>query len=92
MITGFRHKGLRRLYETGSKSGVKILHAEKLRLILALLDAAKNPEGLNAPALRLHKLKGDMDGFWSVTISGNWRVIFRFKGEDACDVDYVDYH
>lgn len=92
MITYFRHKGLRRLYETGSKSGVMALHAEKLRMILALLDTAKSPEEMNAPTLRLHKLKGDLDGFWSVTVSGNWRVIFRFNGENAGDVDYVDYH
>lgn len=80
------------MYDTGDKSGVLAIHAEKLRLILALLDAAKAPEQMNAPALRLHKLKGNMKDFWAVTVAGNWRVIFRFNGENACDVDYVDYH
>ena len=59
---------------------------------MALLDAAARREDMNAPGLGLHKLAGDLDGFWSVEVSGNWRVIFKFEDEDAVDVDYVDYH
>ncbi len=92
MITSFRHKGLRQFYESGSKVGIQAKHATRLRLILARLDASTDPQDMNLPGLRLHPMRGDLEGFWSVSISGNWRVIFRFDGQDACEVDYLDYH
>ena len=67
-------------------------HAERLRDILTRLDHAEAPSDLDLPALRLHALKGDLKGLWAVTVRANWRVIFRFSGADAFDVDYVDYH
>lgn len=92
MITSFRHKGLRQFYESGSKAGIQAQHAGRLRLVLARLDAAREPRDMNLPGLRLHSMSGDLAGFWSVSLSGNWRVIFRFDGQDTCDVDYLDYH
>jgi toxin HigB-1 len=92
MITSFRHKGLRQFYETGSKAGIQAQQAGRLRLILARLDAAREPRDMNLPGLRLHPMSGDLAGFWSVSVSGNWRIIFRFDGQDACEVDYLDYH
>ena len=92
MIKSFKHKGLKKLYETGSKKGVKTEHATRLRLILARLDASANPEDMNLPGLGLHPMKGSLKSFWSVSVSGNWRVIFRFENGNATDVDYLDYH
>ncbi|MDY0268224.1 type II toxin-antitoxin system RelE/ParE family toxin [Trichloromonas sp.] len=92
MIISFRHKGLRQFYETGRKAGIQGQQANRLRLILARLDASREPRDMNLPGLRLHPMSGDLAGFWSVSISGNWRLIFRFDGQDACDVDYLDYH
>lgn len=92
MIKSFKHKGLKKLYETGSKQGVKPEHATRLRLILARLDAGFAPEDMNLPGLGLHLLKGSLKSFWSVSVSGNWRVIFRFENGNVRDVDYLDYH
>jgi toxin HigB-1 len=92
MIKGFKHKGLKKLYETGSKQGVKPEHATRLRLILARIDASFDPDDMNLPGLGLHPLKGSLKSFWSVSVSGNWRVIFRFENGNATDVDYIDYH
>ncbi|MGH8750925.1 MAG: type II toxin-antitoxin system RelE/ParE family toxin [Burkholderiales bacterium] len=92
MIKSFRHKGLEQLFLTGKKAGVQPHHAERLRLILAALDDATRPEDLASPRLGLHKLSGNLAGFWAVRVSGNWRVIFRFEGADAAAVDYLDYH
>ena len=92
MISSIRHKGLKRLYEDADPSGVNVEHVTKLRDILARLDAAHTVADMNLPGLRLHPLKGDLKGFWSVTVSGNWRVIFRFAEGHAEDVDYADYH
>lgn len=92
MIKNFKHKGLKRLYEIGSKQGVKPEHVSRLRLILARLDASSDPGDMNFPGLGLHPLKGSWRGFWSVSVSGNWRVIFRFKDGNATDVNYLDYH
>jgi proteic killer suppression protein len=91
MIQSIRHKGLRRLFEDDDESGVNPEHVGKLKNILATLNAAPTIEHLNLPGLRLHQLKGEMKGFWAVTVRANWRVIFRFDG-NAHDVDYVDYH
>ena len=92
MIISFRHKGLRQFYESGRKAGIQAHQENRLRLILARLDASREPRDMNLPGLRLHPMTGDLTGFWSVSVSGNWRVIFRFDGQDACDVDYLDYH
>ncbi len=92
MIGSIHHKGLRRLYEDDDSRGVISEHAEKLRDILARLDAASAAADMNLPGFRLHPLKGELRGFWAVTVRANWRVIFRFEDEDAVDVDYVDYH
>ena len=91
MIRSFRHKGLRRLYEKGDHRGVSPEIVERLRLILADLDAADTPQDLGRPGYGLHPLKGDLKGFWSVKVTSNWRVIFRFD-EEPRDVDLVDYH
>jgi proteic killer suppression protein len=91
MIRSIRHKGLKRLFEQDDQSGVIPEHADKLRDILATLHAAPTVAHMDLPGFRLHPLKGQMKGFWSVAVRANWRVIFRFDG-DAEDVDYVDYH
>jgi proteic killer suppression protein len=92
MIVSFRHAGLETLYQTGSTKGVQAAHARKLTRILAALDAAAAPNDLNQPGYRLHPLKGDRRGFWSIWVNGNWRVTFRFVGMDVELVDYEDYH
>jgi proteic killer suppression protein len=92
MIIGFRHKGLETFYHAGSRRGIQAAHAKKLAMILAMLDVAKEPQDLNQPALRLHPLKGDLKGHWSVWVNGNWRITFRFAGADVVLVDYQDYH
>jgi proteic killer suppression protein len=92
VIRGFRHRGLERFYLSGSKSGIRPEHAERLRLVLGRLAAAVAPRDMDLPGLRFHPLKGRLKGRWSVTISGNWRVTFAFSGKDAVEVDYEDYH
>ena len=91
MIKSFRHKGLKRLFENDDPSGVNSEHVGKLKNILATLNAAPTVRHMDLPAFRLHPLKGELRGFWGVTVRANWRVIFRFA-QDAEDVDYVDYH
>lgn len=92
MIKGLAHKGLEKFFRTGSKAGIQAQHAARLRLQLAMLDDVDEPGDMNAPGWRLHRLLGDLKGHWSVTVSGNWRLTFRFEGEDAILVDYRDYH
>ena len=92
MIKGLAHKGLEKFFRTGSKAGIQAQHAARLRLQLAMLDDVDEPGDMNAPGRRLHRLLGDLKGHWSVTVSGNWRLTFRFEGEDAILVDYRDYH
>ena len=92
MIRRFRHKGLRKFFETGNKSGIQTQHVDRLRLVLAQLNAATAPGDMNLPGLGLHPLKGERKGTWSVSVSGNWRITFQFVGKDAEDVDYEDYH
>ena len=92
MIRGFRHKGLAKFFETGSKARVQAQHAERLRLILGRLSAATSPQDMALPGLGLHPLGGDRKGTWAVSVSGNWRVTFKFVGKDADAVDYEDYH
>lgn len=92
MIKSFKHKGLRRFFETGSTSGIQPKHAAKLKNQLLLLDSAKKPQELNIPSWRLDPLTGDLQGHWSITVNGNWRITFRFEDENAYVVDYQDYH
>lgn len=92
MIKSFRHKGLEKFYQTGSKAGIQAKHASKLRRILGLLDAATKTEDINLPGLKLHPLTGKQKNFFSVWVNGNWRVIFQFVGEDVELVNYLDYH
>ena len=92
MIRSIRHRGLKRLFEHNDSRGVRAEHAVKLRDILARLDAAGAPSDLNLPGFSLHPLKGDLKGFWAVTVRANWRIIFRFGVQDAFEVDYLDYH
>ena len=92
MIVSFRHKGLEALHRKNLTKGVHQPLLKRLRQILALLETASVPEDMNLPGLRFHGLKGDMKGFYSVSVSGNWRVTFRFESNRASDVDLVDYH
>lgn len=92
VIKSFRHKGLKRLFETGERRGVAGELADRLRRRLDVLNRARSTRDLNLPGYRLHRLKGNRADTWSVTVSGNWRVTFTFEGEDAFDVDLEDYH
>jgi len=92
VIIGFKHKGLEKFFARGVKSGIQAKHAERLRLILGRLNVSIGSRDMALPGLNLHQLIGDRKGTWSVRVSGNWRVTFRFEGEDVTDVDYEDYH
>lgn len=92
MIKTFRHKGLRLLFETGSTSGVQATHAKRLRMQLAALDTARTIEDMDIPGFRLHPLKGERRGRWSIAVNGNWRVTFEFKDGNAYVLGYEDYH
>jgi proteic killer suppression protein len=92
MIRSFRHKGLKQFAESGSKAGIQAKHAPRLTRLLTALDVAMRPEDLSAPGYDLHPSKGSLAGHWSVSVSGNWRLTFRFEGEDAILVDYQDCH
>ncbi|MFJ7315625.1 type II toxin-antitoxin system RelE/ParE family toxin [Pseudomonas sp. NPDC098747] len=92
MIKTFQHKGLKAYFETGTTKGIQADHTKRLSFILAALDIASVPSELNLPGYRLHPLKGQLASYWSMTVSGNWRVIFRFVGADVELVDYLDYH
>ncbi len=91
-ILKFRHKGLERFFLKGSTSGIQARHKDRLRLILGRLNAAWEPRDMDLPGLGLHRLKGKLKGHWAVKVSGNWRVTFRFNGNDVELVDYLDYH
>lgn len=92
MIKTIRHKGLKRFYEHGDSSKVQQDHVKRLRMVLARLTTAESIDDMNYPGSRLHRLSGDMKDYWSITVSGNYRIIFRFEAGDAYDVDYLDYH
>ncbi len=92
MILGFRHKGLRQLYETGDRRRVPAAFADKIERVLARLDEATEPKQMELPGFGLHALKGDLAGFWSIVVSKNWRIVFRFDGIHIRDVDLIDYH
>ncbi len=92
MIKGFRHKGLKRFFETRSKRGIQVDHVRRLSQLLAALDEAEAVDDMDQPGWKLHPLVGDMDGHWTVKVSGNWRMTFVFEDGDAYVVDYQDYH
>ena len=92
VIRTFRHRGLKRLYQQGDPSKVRADQTHRIADVLGHLDTARRPSDLDLPGYRLHALKGGLRGTWSATISGNWRIVFRFVDGDAFDVDLVDYH
>jgi proteic killer suppression protein len=92
MIRSFKHRGLKRFYERDDRSGIRPDLLETVERILTVLDAATTPHALDLPRYRLHPLKGDLKGLWSVTVRANWRIIFRFEGNDTFDVELIDYH
>lgn len=92
MIRRIRHRGLKRFYESDDRRGLNPQHVDIIARILARLDRAGAPEHMDLPGWRLHPLKGELHGYWSVTVRANWRIIFRFEGGAPTDVDYLDYH
>jgi toxin HigB-1 len=92
MIKSFRHKGLRRFYEAGSTAGIQTTHKNRLRIQLIALDTASVIKDMDIPGFKLHQLKGERKGLWSVSVSGNWRITFEFKDGNAYIVNYEDYH
>ena len=92
MIRSFRHKSLKDFFETGSRRGIRADLAKRIRIRLDVIDAAISIRDIDLPGFRLHELKGERSGTWSVTVSGNWRITFRFEGGEALDVDLEDYH
>lgn len=92
MIGTFAHKGLEKFFLDGVKKGIQARHAQRLADLLDRLNASRAVKDMNFPGSGLHPLKGKLQGYWSVKVSGNWRVVFQFKDGDAFNVDYVDYH
>lgn len=92
MTGSFKHRGLERLYERDDRSGIRADLIETVEDILARLDRAETPQAMNLPGYRLHALKGNLQGFWSVTVRANWRIVFRFEGGEVFDVELIDYH
>lgn len=92
MIKSFRHKGLEKFFKTSAKAGIQPQHAARLRVQLTTLNIAEAPEDMSVPGWKLHRLKGDKHLFWAVWVDKNWRLVFRFQGQDVELVDYLDYH
>lgn len=92
MIESFRHKGLKRFHEKDDRSGLNAKMVPKIEEILSILEAAETVREADIPGYRLHPLMGSLKGFWSVRVTGNWRIVFRFENGAACDVDLIDYH
>ncbi len=92
VIKSFKHKGLRRYFETGNKSGIQAKQAARLRLQLATLDTARVIDDMDVPGYRLHPLKGRAKDHWSIWVSGNWRLTFEFSDGNVYVLDYEDYH
>ena len=92
MIRSFKHRGLKRLYERDDRGVIQPDMLDKVARILTALDSAKTPQDLDIPGYRLHPLKGELKGLWAVTVRANWRIVFRFEGADAYDVELIDYH
>lgn len=92
MIKSFRHKGMRKLFETGNTTGVQASHAKRLRMQLAALETAQTVDDMDLPGFALHPLKGEMRGRWAISVNGNWRLTFEFQDGNAYVLDYEDYH
>ena len=92
MIKSFKHKGLKKYFETGSTSGIQVKHQDKLRMQLTAIDTAQEIDDINLPGFKLHPLKGNRDGVWSITVNGNWRITFEFIDGNAYILNYEDYH
>ncbi len=92
MITSFKHRGLRRLYEQGDRSGIGANIRDRVERVLLVLDQAESLDDMNLPGYRLHPLTGDRRGIWSIRVTGNWRITFGFVNGDVVDVDLEDYH
>lgn len=92
MIKTFAHKGIEAFFRRGTKAGIQVVHAPRLSRQLAQLNQAQAPRDMNLPGWKLHPLSGGLEGHWAVTVSGNWRLTFRFDDGDAILVDYQDYH
>ena len=92
MIRSFRHKGLKRFFESGRVSGIQPQHGKRLRMLLAAVDTAQAIQDIDIPGFRLHALKGSGRGRWSIWVNGNWRLTFEFREGDAYILDYEDYH
>ena len=92
MILSFKHKGLEKFFSKGTSSGVQAAHRQRIRVILGRLNASTSPLDIDLPGLYLHQLKAKARGRWSVRVSGNWRITFKFEGPHAVEVDYEDYH
>ncbi len=92
MIKSFKHKSLKKFYETGKKAGIKSSHNKKLRIQLTALNTATCIEDMDLPGFRLHSLKGKRKGLWAIDVSKNWRIVFRFDEGNVYVVDYEDYH
>jgi len=92
MIRRFQHRGLKILYEKDDRRGVSAEHVEKTARVLAWLDVVTRPEQLRLPGFGLHRLEGDLAGYWSIAIRGDWRIIFRFDAVNITDVDLIEYH
>jgi len=92
MIKSWQHKGLKDFFYTGNKKGIIPAHEKRLKIILQRLNAAIGAEDMNTPGMKFHRLKGNKKDFFSVSVSGNWRVVFQFEDQDAYLVDYIDYH
>ena len=92
MIRKFKHAGLEKFFTSGTKLGIQAKQIARIRLILGRLNASMKPQDMNLPGLELHELRGHRKGTWTVKVSGNWRITFRFDGVDATDVNYEDYH
>jgi proteic killer suppression protein len=92
VIRSFKHRGLKRLYELGDSRGIRTDLLDRVEDILTRLDNAETAQAMNLPGYRLHRLKGKLKVFWSVTVNANWRIVFRFEDEGAFDVDLIDYH
>jgi proteic killer suppression protein len=92
MIKSFRHKGLKKFFETGSRAGIQPQHAKRLKMQLAALETATTIDDMDIPGFRLHSLKGGDKGRWSICVNGNWRMTFEFIDGHAYVLDYEDYH
>jgi toxin HigB-1 len=92
MIKSFRRRDLKALYEGGRSARIAPGHIAKLERILTALDRSSGPDGMDLPGFQLHRLKGNLKGHYAVSVSGNWRVTFRFEGGHVMDVNYLDYH